>query len=88
MTKSWDNIDSLGKLINKHIKKVSKLSGKSDDLQENIAALHAISQSAQTISSLKTTNIISQQLDRVEKLLAYIPQDVMKTALEKINEHE
>ncbi len=88
MEDKWHEIDPLGKIISKQFRKVNRLSGKNQDLTENISVLHALSQAAHAISTLKTANIVSTKIDKIEKLLSYIPQEVMQEALTKINERK
>lgn len=88
MVYKWHDLDELGKIIGKQIKKVDRLSSKNKDLDQNISVLHALCQASTSITNLKTVNETATKLDKIEKLLAYIPQEIMQEALVKINEQK
>ena len=85
---SWTNISCIGTAIFNQFMSLVDIPPDDEYIDKEISKLTALSQSAQTLSTLKTANVTANEIAGIKKLLSYIPKEIMVTALAKVNEHK
>lgn len=87
-TKAWHDAAHLGQGLNTVFLKMLKLVKSADEVEQLVKLGNSMGQVAMQITNVKNASMVETKIDKIEKLLKYIPQDVMIKALEQVNEHK
>lgn len=80
---SWTNTSCLGTAIFNQFMSVKDIPPDDEYIDIEMSKLTSLSQAAQTLSAIKTTYITSTKIDRINRIISYIPKEMLQEAVKK-----
>lgn len=88
MPKPWHDTEDLGRKLKRVFDRLEKKSKKTEEVQELTAVSNSMGHTAMQIVNIKKQNETEIKLERIERMLEYVPKEVLAQAMVQVNAHK